>query len=100
MKGNLILPQQELIRQAALDGVGIAFLFEETVTADIRAARLIAVKRDWGPPFDGFYIYYPSRRQMRPALAPSSNSSAGETDCGIGHPAPITFRERRGRNNP
>lgn len=68
VKGNLILPQQNLIRRAALDGLGLAFVFEQTVAADVRAGRLIAVMQEWCPPFDGFYIYYPSRRQMRPAL--------------------------------
>ncbi|PMU92017.1 MULTISPECIES: LysR family transcriptional regulator [unclassified Pseudomonas] len=68
VNGNLILPQQELMRQAALDGIGLAFLFEESVLADVRAGRLISVMEEWCPPFDGFYIYYPSRRLMRPAL--------------------------------
>lgn len=66
--GNLILPQQELIRQAALKGLGLAFLFAETVAQDLGAGRLQAVLQDWCPPFDGFHIYYPTRRQMRPAL--------------------------------
>ncbi|MBT9386284.1 LysR family transcriptional regulator [Pseudooceanicola sp. CBS1P-1] len=66
--GPLILPQQELIRHAALKGLGLAFVFEDVVEEDLRAGRLIAVMQDWCPPFDGFYIYYPSRRQMRPAL--------------------------------
>ena len=30
--------------------------------------RLVRVMDDWSPSFDGFYLYYPSRRQMRPAL--------------------------------
>ncbi|MFT3690339.1 LysR family transcriptional regulator [Paenirhodobacter sp.] len=68
VRGNLILPQQRLIRQAARDGLGLAFLFEDAVADDLRAGRLIAVMREWCPPFDGFHIYYPSRRQMRPAL--------------------------------
>ena len=68
VKGNVILPQQELMRQAALHGVGLAFLFEETVLDDVRKGKLISVMEEWCPPFDGFYIYYPSRRLMRPAL--------------------------------
>ncbi|MGH2341897.1 LysR family transcriptional regulator [Segnochrobactraceae bacterium EtOH-i3] len=68
VQGNLILPQQELMRRAALDGLGLAFVFEEAVAEDIREGRLVTVMDDWCPPFDGFYIYYPSRHQMRPAL--------------------------------
>jgi DNA-binding transcriptional LysR family regulator len=31
--------------------------------------RLVTVLDDWAPPpFEGFYLYYPSRRQIRPAL--------------------------------
>lgn len=66
--GNLILPQQDLIRRAALQGLGLAFLFKDVVARDLRDGRLTAVLDDWCPPFEGFYIYYPSRRQMRPAL--------------------------------
>ncbi len=68
VRGNLILPQQEHIRQAALAGIGLAFLFEDMVRKDLQEGRLMTVMEEWCPWFDGFYIYYPSRRQMRPAL--------------------------------
>ena len=68
VQGPLILSDQSLIRRAAIDGAGLAFVFEQRVEDDIRAGRLIRVLDDWCAPFDGFYIYYPSRRQMRPAL--------------------------------
>ncbi|SNB73194.1 transcriptional regulator, LysR family [Arboricoccus pini] len=68
VKGNLVLPQQELIRQAALDGLGLALLFEATVAEDISAGRLSTAMEDWSPSFSGFHLYYPSRHQMRPAL--------------------------------
>ncbi|WP_377297661.1 LysR substrate-binding domain-containing protein [Rhizobium sp. SGZ-381] len=66
--GPLILPDQRLMRRAACDGVGLAFLFDPAVETDIAAGRLVRVLEAWCPPFDGFYIYYPSRRQMRPSL--------------------------------
>lgn len=66
--GTLILPQQELIHRAALQGLGLAYLFEDMVADDLRAGRLVCVMEDWCPPFAGFFIYYPSGRQMRPAL--------------------------------
>ncbi len=68
VSGPLIVSDQRLARIAALDGVGLAFLFDERVDVDIREGRLVPVLTDWSPPFDGFYIYYTSRRQMRPAL--------------------------------
>jgi len=41
---------------------------DQRVAGDIAAGRLVPVLEDWCPPFDGFSIYYPTRRQMRPAL--------------------------------
>ena len=34
----------------------------------IASGELVHLLPDWSPPFPGFYLYYPSRRQMRPAL--------------------------------
>ncbi|WP_137129695.1 LysR family transcriptional regulator [Rhizobium sp. FY34] len=68
VSGPLILSSQHLMRQAAIDGLGLAFVFDRRVEEDIAAGRLVRVLEDWCPPFDGFYIYYPSRRQMRPSL--------------------------------
>lgn len=66
--GPLILGDDRLVLQAALDGAGIAFLFDDYVRDGLGQGRLVSVLEDWCPPFDGFYVYYPSRRQMRPAL--------------------------------
>ncbi|WP_319771860.1 LysR family transcriptional regulator [Breoghania sp.] len=68
VSGPLILPRQDLIRQAAVDGIGLAFIFEEAAVKDIAAGRLVSVMEDWCAPFDGVYIYTPSRKYMRPAL--------------------------------
>ncbi|NTJ44239.1 LysR family transcriptional regulator [Agrobacterium larrymoorei] len=68
VQGPLILTDQSLIRRAALDGAGLAFVFEQRISEDVTEGRLISVLDEWCAPFDGFYIYYPSRRQMRPAL--------------------------------
>jgi DNA-binding transcriptional LysR family regulator len=68
VKGPLILSDQTMMRRAALDGIGLAFVFDRRVEDDIAEGRLIRVLEEWCPPFDGFYIYYTSRRQMRPPL--------------------------------
>ncbi|PAQ08028.1 LysR family transcriptional regulator [Mesorhizobium temperatum] len=68
VQGPLILDEDHLIANAAVDGAGLAFLFEDYVREALAAGKLIRVLEDWCPPFDGFFIYYPSRRQMRPAL--------------------------------
>ncbi|MBB1249325.1 LysR family transcriptional regulator [Rhizobium sp. G21] len=68
ISGPLILPEDRLILVACLAGAGLAQLFDARVDDYVTEGRLIRVLEDWCPPFDGFYIYYPSRRQMRPAL--------------------------------
>ncbi len=67
--GPLIVNDIALARAAAVDGVGIAFLPLHYVAEPIRAGRLIHVLQDWCPPFPGYHLYYPSRRQLSPALA-------------------------------
>lgn len=66
--GPLIVSDQRLMRAAAMDGAGLAYIFDQRVEEDIAGGRLVPVLEDWCPPFDGFSIYYPTRRQMRPAL--------------------------------
>lgn len=66
--GPLILGEDRGIVQAALDGAGVAFLFEDYVRQPLAEGRLVRMLEDWCPRFDGFFVYYPSRKQMRPAL--------------------------------
>jgi DNA-binding transcriptional LysR family regulator len=66
--GPLIVNDVELTLRAALDGVGLAFALEEHVAEHIARHRLVRVLEDWCPPFDGFFLYYPSRRQQPAAL--------------------------------
>ncbi|AZO64935.1 MULTISPECIES: LysR family transcriptional regulator [unclassified Mesorhizobium] len=68
VQGPLILDEDHLVANAAVDGAGLAFLFEDYVREALATGRLIRVLEDWCPSFDGFFVYYPSRRQMRPAL--------------------------------
>jgi DNA-binding transcriptional LysR family regulator len=66
--GQLTLGEMDLVVQAALDGTGIAFAFEAQVKGLIDHGRLMRVLEDWSPSYPGFYLYYPSRRQMPSAL--------------------------------
>ncbi|CAN7234248.1 LysR family transcriptional regulator [Rhizobium sp. LjRoot98] len=58
-----------MMRQAALDGMGIAFLPEDQVADAIDDGRLMRVLADWCPPRPAYHLYYPSRRQHSPAFA-------------------------------
>lgn len=54
---------------AAVAGLGIALLPEDEVSAPIADGRLMRVLEDWCPPFAGYHLYYPSRRQPSPAFS-------------------------------
>ncbi|MBW6422170.1 LysR family transcriptional regulator [Rhizobium sp. XQZ8] len=62
--GPLTLGDQILMVDAALQDVGLAYVFEAQVAGHIAAGRLVRVLEDWCPPYPGLHIYYPSRRQM------------------------------------
>ena len=66
--GPLILNDNRLVLEAACAGIGLGFVLEHTVRDEIARGDLTRVLDDWCPPFPGFFLYYPSRRQMRPAL--------------------------------
>ncbi len=68
VEGPLIANDDRILLQAALDGAGLAWLMEDYVRHHLVEGRLVCVLEDWCPPFAGFHLYYPSRRQMRPAL--------------------------------
>ena len=68
VSGPLVVNDVELTLRAALDGVGLAFALEEHVAKRIARGELVRVLEDWCPPFDGFFLYYPSRRQQPAAL--------------------------------
>lgn len=53
---------------AAIAGYGIAYVPEDIVAEHVTAGRLLTALDDWSPPFAGYYLYYPSRRQNAPAF--------------------------------
>jgi DNA-binding transcriptional LysR family regulator len=69
VEGQLIVNDPALARRAAIDGLGIAYLPEDYLQPDIDAGTLIRVLDGWCPPFPGYHLYYPSRRQQSPAFA-------------------------------
>lgn len=56
------------VRDAALAGLGLAFVPEDIVLDDIKARRLVRVMEPWCAYWTGYHLYYPSRRQLSPAL--------------------------------
>ncbi len=52
------------MREAALAGAGIAYLWEASIVEDIAAGRLIEVLKDWSVTSPGLSLYYPDRRHV------------------------------------
>jgi len=69
VEGQLVFNNIALRLNAALAGFGLAYLPEDLVQAHIAKGRLIRVLADWCPPFSGYHLYYPSRRQPASAFA-------------------------------
>ncbi|WP_349433317.1 LysR family transcriptional regulator [Pararhizobium sp. A13] len=67
--GPLAFNISRMALNAARRGAGLAFLLEDHVREEIADGRLIRVLSDWCPPFSGYHLYYPSRRQLSPAFA-------------------------------
>ncbi|HVY33539.1 MAG TPA: LysR family transcriptional regulator [Caulobacteraceae bacterium] len=67
--GPLIFNDVPLILNAALKGFGLACMLEDQVKDHLADGRLVRVLADWCPPFPGYHLYYPSRRQLSPAFS-------------------------------
>jgi DNA-binding transcriptional LysR family regulator len=69
VEGQLIFNNTFQMLNAALGGFGLAYIPEDLAQAHIAKGRLKRVLEDWCPPYPGFHLYYPSRRQPAPAFA-------------------------------
>jgi DNA-binding transcriptional LysR family regulator len=69
VEGTLVFNVTALMLKAALGGFGLGCFFEDQVQAHVADGRLVRVLADWCPPFPGYHLYYPSRRQPTPAFA-------------------------------
>ena len=69
MEGPLIFDDEGMVIDAALAGVGLAYLYGDQVASRLQAGALARVLEGWCSPFPGFFLYYPGRRQVSPALA-------------------------------
>ncbi|EPG8309757.1 LysR family transcriptional regulator [Klebsiella aerogenes] len=69
VNGQLTFNTSDHVVDAALAGLGIAFLPEEEFGPHIREGRLVRVLESWCHPFLGYYLYYPSRKQPSPAFS-------------------------------
>jgi DNA-binding transcriptional LysR family regulator len=66
--GRLIVNDIDLSIRAVLDGLGLAYLLRDYITADIAAGRLVSVLDDWTPSMSGFFLFHSSRRRTTAPL--------------------------------
>ena len=69
VEGQLAVNFNPLRLAAALAGVGLAIGLEGEFAPNVERGELIRVLEDWCPPFPGYHLYHPSRRQQAPAFA-------------------------------
>jgi DNA-binding transcriptional LysR family regulator len=69
VEGQLVFNGTAPMLDAALAGFGLAYLPEDSVRTHLANGRLVRVLADWCPPYPGYHLYYPSRRQPTPAFA-------------------------------
>ncbi|MEM0706760.1 LysR family transcriptional regulator [Enterobacter quasihormaechei] len=67
--GQLILNSLPQRIDAAVNGLGLAYVPEDAILDALAEGRLVRVLEDWCPVFTGYHLYYPSRRQHTTAFA-------------------------------
>lgn len=67
--GQLVFNNIAMRRDAAMRGLGLAYMPEDQVQELIESGKLIRVLDDWCDPFPGYHLYYPNRRHASPAFA-------------------------------
>jgi DNA-binding transcriptional LysR family regulator len=74
VEGQVAFNNVNMILRAADAGFGLACVLEDHVAAMVAAGRLVRVLEDWCPPFTGYHLYYPSRRQASAAFTLLANA--------------------------
>ncbi|WP_243667557.1 LysR substrate-binding domain-containing protein [Sinorhizobium medicae] len=69
VEGQLTLSNIAPAIDAALDGIGLAYVPTDLVLQHVERGRLRQVLSDWCPTFQGYHLYYPSRRNPSPAFS-------------------------------
>ncbi|MPS69244.1 MAG: LysR family transcriptional regulator [Novosphingobium sp.] len=68
VSGQVTFNNSYAMIDAAVSGYGIAYVPENIVEQHVASGALVQILDDWSPLFDGYFLYYPSRRQNLPAF--------------------------------
>src|SRR5687767_14221068 len=68
VSGSLVLDDEDLVIRATIDGAGLALVADNRVAPHLAEGKLVRVMEDSTPPFPGFFLYYPLRKQQPAAL--------------------------------
>lgn len=68
VEGRLAFDNARLMLEAAVAGFGLACVPDDHIEPHVSQGRLVRVLQDWCPPFSGYHLYYPSRRQPSAAF--------------------------------
>jgi DNA-binding transcriptional LysR family regulator len=68
LEGQLVFNSIMHVLNAAVDGIGLAYVPKELVAPYLADGRLVEVLPDWCPYFQGYHLYYPNRRQASAAF--------------------------------
>lgn len=69
IEGQLVFNSMPHVINAAVDGIGLAYVTEDLATPYVADGRLKVILSDWCPYFSGFHLYYPNRRHSSPAFS-------------------------------
>ena len=69
VEGQLVFNGTFQMLNAALAGFGLAYVPEDVAQPHLAKRRLTRVLEEWCPPYSGYHLYYPSRRQPTPAFS-------------------------------
>jgi len=68
VSGRLIVNDSSALVQAALEGIGIAYMDNGYIEHLIEQGKLVRVLSDWSPDLFGFSLYYPNRKRVSRSL--------------------------------
>jgi DNA-binding transcriptional LysR family regulator len=68
VNARVVTNDGQLVVDAAVNGLGLAYVFQSMVREELASERLVRVLEQYCPPFPGYFLYHPSRAHIAPKL--------------------------------